>query len=421
MKRIYNIIGVALMAVAIMSCGGQQQQKQGTKFAPKERETSLSDSERKAAIAQKKAELLGGLNLDTLLYSHGVKFSIVQPKVQGEDITQDIADRIVMKMLQIACQNGISGMGTSPGFVLGTEIAQTGRAATATTPQKMTVKYDLTFKVMNITTGDVYATATQEVMGVGNSFVEANQHFTSEIKNTPALQKMLQTASERIIDWYNKNVQTVKNQIETAVGKGDYDLALAIASSVPEQATTAFQYASSKMDELTKGLMHKKAADMLGEMTAAVASAGDDFDPSIGAYFKLIPTDAPEHAKAQELYAAYTQKCKERRAALEAKAEKDEQAAREFEKFKMMQDHETELAQIEADKIKSKYASLASAKAAEAKAKASQKRGGLFGSIGDAISGTFDRVFKVADVAGALATDKLGLQDYVEKAEFGDM
>ena len=419
MKRIYNIIGVALMAVAIMSCGGQQK-SEGKKFAPKERESSLTDSERKAAIAQKKAELLGGLNLDTLLYSHGVKFSIVQPKVQGEDITQDIAERISMKLLQMACQNGISGLGENPKFVFGTEIAQTGRATTGTAPQKMTVQYQLTYKVMNAVTGDVYATATQDVMGVGSSFVEANQNFVKEIKNTPEIQKMLQTASERIIDWYNKNAQTVKNEIETAAGKGDYDLALALASSVPQQATAAFQYASSKMGELTKGLMHKKAADMLGEMTAAVASADDDFDPSIGAYFKLIPTDAPEHAKAQELYKTYNQKCKERRDALEAKAERDEQAAREFEKFKMMQDHETELAQIEADKIKSKYASLASAKAAEAKAKASQKRGGLFGSIGDAISGTFDRVFKVADVTGALATDKLGLQEYVEKEEFGD-
>lgn len=418
MKRIYNIIGVALMAVAIMSCGGQQK-SEGKKFAPKERESSLTDSERKAAIAQKKAELLGGLNLDTLLYSHGVKFSIVQPKVQGEDITQDIADRISMKLLQMACQNGISGLGENPKFVFGTEIAQTGRAATGTAPQKMTVQYQLTYKVMNAVTGDVYATATQDVMGVGSSFVEANQNFVKEIKNTPETQKMLQTASERIIDWYNKNVQTVKNEIETAAGKGDYDLALALASSVPQQATAAFQYASSKMGELTKGLMHKKAADMLGEMTAAVASASDDFDPSIGAYFKLIPTDAPEHAKAQELYSQYTQKCKERRDALEAKAERDEQAVREFEKFKMMQDHETELSKIEADKIKSKYASLASAKAAAAKAAASKKSGGLFGSIGDAISGTFDRVFKVADVAGALVTDKLGLQEYVEKEEFG--
>lgn len=418
MKRIYYVLGVAAMTIAMTSCGNQNGSK---KFDPVERSATLSHEEREAAIEAKRAELLGGLNLDTLLYSHGIKFSIVQPKLQGEDITQDIADRISMKMLQIACQNGISGMGTNPGFVLGTEIAQTGRAATGTTPQKMTVQYQLTFKVMNTATGDVYATATQDVMGVGNSFIEANQNFTKEIKNTPEIQKMLQIASQRIIDWYNQNVQTVKNQIETAAGKGDYDLALAIATSVPEQATTAFQYASSKIDELTKGLMHKKAADMLGEMTAAVASAGDDFNPAIGAYFNLIPTDSPEHAKAAELYKEYTEKCKARRDALEAKAESDEQAAREFEKFKMMQDHETELAQIEADKIKSKYASLASAKAAEAKAKASQKRGGLFGSIGDAISGVSDRLFKVADVAGALATDKLGLQDYVEKVEFSDM
>lgn len=412
MKHFFSIIGIVLMAIVIVSCGGQQ--KQGTKFAPKERQSSLSDSERQAAISQKRAELLGGLNLDTLLYSHGVKFSIIQPKVQGEDITQDISDRIVMKMLQMACQNGISGMGTNPGFVLGTEIAQTGRAATGTAPQKMTVQYQLTFKVMNTVTGDVYATATQDVMGVGSSFVEANQNFVKEIKNTPEIQKMLQTASERIIKWYNQNAQTVKNQINEAAGKGDFALALAIATSVPEQATEIFKYASSRIDDLTKSMLHKQATDMLGEMEAAVASAGDDFDASIGAYFKLIPTDAPEHAKAQELYKTYTQKCKERRDALEAKAERDERAAREFERFKMSLEHETELAEIEADKIKSKYASMASAKAAEAKA----KRSGLFGSIGYAISGTFDRIFKVADVAGALITDKCGLQDYVEDAEF---
>ena len=410
MKRIYNIIGIALMAVAIMSCGGQQ--KQGTKFQPKERESSMSDYERKAAIAQKKTELLGGLNLDTLLYSHGVKFSIVQPKIQGEDITEDIANRISMKLLQMACQNGISGLGENPKFVFGTEIAQTGRAATGTAPQKMTVQYQLTYKVMNAVTGDVYATATQDVMGVGSSFVEANQNFVKEIKNTPEIQKMLQTASERIIDWYNKNVQTVKNEIETAAGKGDYDLALALASSVPQQATAAFQYASSKMDELTKGLMHKKAADMLGEMTAAVASAGDDFDPSIGAYFKLIPTDAPEHAKAQEIYKAYTQKCKERRDVLEAKAERDEQAAREFEKFKMMQEHETELAQIECDKMKAKYQAQAAAKAAEAK---SSK--GFWGKLGERVIGVTDRAIKGIDVMDEVINDKFGLQDYVKKVE----
>lgn len=418
MKKAFYLIVVAFMAFAFIGCDGGK--SKGTKFAPHERESRLTDSERAQAIAQKRAELLGGLNIDTLLYGHGIKFSIVQPRLQGEDITQDIADRITMKMLQIACQNGISGLGTNPGFVLGTDIAQTGRAVTGTAPQKMMVQYTLTFKVMNTTTGDVYATATQDVIGVGNSFVEANQNAVKNIKNTPAMQKMLQTASTRIIDWYNQNAQTVKNEIEKAAGRGEYDLALALASSVPEQATVSFNYASSKIGELTEGLMHKKAADMLAEMTAVLASSGDDFNPAVGAYFKLIPTDRPEHAKAQELYASYEQRCKERRANLEAKAERDEQAARELEKLKMMQDHETELAEIEADKIKSKYEAIASAKAAEAKAKASRRSGGLFGSIGDAISGTFDRVFKVADVAGAMITDKFGLEDYVDQVESGE-
>ena len=410
MKRIYYILGVAAMVLAMTSCGNKNSSK---KFDPVERSATLSHEEREAALEAKRAELSEGLNIDTLLYSHGVKFSVMRPKTQGEDITDDIAERISMKLLQIACKNGISGVGENPGFVFGTEIVQTGRAATGTAPQKMTVKYNLTFKVMNTATGDVYGTATQDVMGVGSSFAEANQNFVSEIKNTATIQKMLQTASQRIIEWYNQNTQKVKSQIDEAAGRGDYELALAIASSVPEQAKAAFQYSSSRIDGLTKGLMHKKAADMLGEMSAAVAAEGEDFNPAVGAYLKLIPTDAPEHAKAQELYNKYAQQCKARRDALEARAEREQQAARELEKFKMMQDHETELSEIEADKIKMKY----KANAAAAKANNSGSNRGLFGSLGYAIGGTFERIFKVADVAGATLTDKMDLKKNKEDVE----
>ena len=399
----YNIIGMMLMAITIASCGGN---KSGKTFAPEERQSSMTDSERKAAIAQKIVEL-DGLNMDTLLYGHNVKIGIVQPKVQGEDITQDIADRIATKMMQMASQNGISGTGAASGFVLGAEIAQTGRAATGTAPQKMAVKYDLTFKVVNIVTGDVYASATQEVTGVGNSFVEANQNFVKEIKNTPAIQKMLQAASERIVKWYDENLETVKNQVVQAEADGNFALAMGILSSVPEQAKGAFSWASSKQPATLKAMLHKQAADMLGEMESVIASAGDEFTPAAGAYFKLIPTDAPEYAKAQGLYTEYQKKCNVRRADLEAKAERDEQAARELEKVKMLYDHEEELANIEADKVKAKYQAMAAAKANKSK--------GIFGALGDAISGVSERVFSVADVAGAALTDKLGLGDYVNR------
>ena len=386
MKRIYNIIGVALMVVAIMSCGGQK----STKFAPKERTSSLSDSERKAAISQKKAELLGGLNLDTLLYSHGVKFSILQPVVQGEDITPDIAQRIAVKMLEIASQNGISGLGSAPGFVLGCEIAQTGRAATGTAPQKMTVQYTLTFKVANVTTGDVYATATQDVTGVGNSFPEANQNAVNNIKNSPELQKMLQTASTRIIDWYNQNVQTLKNQISAAEGTGDYDLALALAEAVPQQATAAFNYASSKLPELLKNMQKKHAAESLAALRAAIAEANGNFSPKVAACLQMIPEGTSESNEAQKLYAAYEKKLEEKAAAENKQKELEEQRA-----------HEKELAAIEADKMKCKYEQMANAKAMEKAMRydSDQKNKGFWAKLGN-------RVLSGIDLLGDKASDR---------------
>ena len=409
MKRIFIQACILLAAFAITSCGGNSGSSNGKKFNPTERTSSLSDEERAEALARKRASL--GINLDTLLYGHGVKFGVLRPRLLGEDITEDISDRIAVKLLEIASQNGISGTGNY-GIVFGTEITQTGRAATGSAPQKMTVNYTLTFKVMNTATGDVYGTTTQDILGVGNSFIEANQNAVREIKNTPALQKMLATASERIIKWYNENLQTVKNQVEKAEGEGDYALALAILTSIPEQST-AYKYVAEKQDQLLKGMLHKQAADMLAEMEAAAASSGDDFNPAIGAFLKLIPTDCPEHKTAQSIYAEYEKKCNARRADLEAKAERDEQAARDLERFKLMQEHETELAEIEAEKMKVKY----KAQAAAAKANSGGSNRGLFGSMGFAIGGTFERLFKVADVAGAALTDKMGLEKYVEKVE----
>ena len=387
MKKAIFIICVAIMTIAVTGCN----ENKGTKFAPKERESKISDDERASRIAQKRVSLN---TIEGQLYNHGVKFSILEPKTLGNDITPEIAQMIGVKMLQIASQNGISGVGTAPGFVLGTEIMQTGRAATGTAPQKMTVQYTLTFKVMNTATGDVYATATQDVVGVGNSFAEANINAVKNIKNTSAMQQMLATASDRIIDWYNNNVDALKTQVEGAVGKGDYSLALAIVESVPEQAKAAFEWASQRQPDLYTQWTHKVASDNLSALQSAIATANDDFDPAIGGYFKLIPADAPEFAKAQELYNAYQEKVKVRRADLEARAERDAAAQREWDMEKAKMDHETELVQIEADKMKCKYESQANAVAMEKamRAESDAKHKSFWGKLGDRIIGGIDFV-----------------------------
>lgn len=357
------------------------QKKPGKKFAPQERTSSLTDEERQAAIAQIRAETT--VSLESLLDSRNLRISILQPMLNG-DITEDVANSLCRKMLEVAAQNGISGLGTNPSIVLGAEITQTERATTGTAPQKMITQYEMLFKVMNAFSGDVYGTARQEVTGVGNSFEEASLNAMREVKNTAEMQAFLNTASDRIVSWYDSNVDVIKNEVAKAEAQGDYAYALVVLGSVPEQAKAAYKYVTDQQPKTLSGMLHKQATDMLSQMEGMIASLGDEFDPAVGAYFSLIPMDCPEYKTAQNLYAGYEKKCNARRAALEAKAERDEQAARELEKLKMLYEHEEELADREVNKIMYQ---------AQAKASASAVRSrptGLFGSIGYAITSVTD-------------------------------
>ena len=302
MKCVYYIVGILMLTIAIISCSGQQ--KQGKKFAPKERESSLSDSERQAAIAQKKAEL-DSLNLDiqTLVFENNIKLTVLPPAATG-DVTEEASALMLGKMMQIIAQNGVGGYGNSPAFALAVVMSPTGRTATGTAPQQMMTKYSITFFVSNMLTGDVYASHNEDVVGVGVTYQEATRNAVNEIKNTPALQQMLKTASERIISWYN-NVQGFKAIVEENVSKQEYETAYALLASVPKESTACYEYAQKRQEQVLEEMNNQKAAETLAELRNAIAAAGDQYDPMPSGYLKMIPAKSKQYAEASKLYDNY--------------------------------------------------------------------------------------------------------------------
>lgn len=369
MKRYQNILAMVSLGslLVLASCGGETTpaESQGPKFQPKERESSFSsDAERQAAIDQKKKEL--SLNAQTVLFSRDVKLSVIPPKVQGDDITQEIAEAIASKMLEMTSACGIGGLNNVPCFALTADFAQTGKEATGTAPQKMLTNYTVTYKVMNMVSGDVYGTCTQEITGAGRSFEEANQNAVQNMQNSAQLQSMLKESSEKIIAWYNDNLQTFKNQVEAAEGKQDYALALAYVEAVPEKATEAFKYATEKQPGLTNKFMKKVAAQELKEMQNAIASANGEFTPEVAAHFSLIPADAPEYAKANALFEKYSE-------AINQKQFTEAERAQQMEMAKI--DAEVKKAKYESDAIKRENREM------------DYYRDGFWGSIGKKLMG----------------------------------
>ena len=297
-------IGLLLAIMLLVACNNG---KQGTKFAPKEREQAFaSDAERQAAIDKKRAEL-DSLNLDikTLVFDNNIKLTILPPAATG-DITEDASSLMVGKMMQIVAQNGIGGYGNSPVFALATVMAPTGRATTGTAPQKMITKYTITYVVANMLTGDVYASHSEDVEGVGASFTEATRNAINDIKNTPELQQMLKSASERIMSWYN-NPQGFKAIVEDFVSKQDYETAYALLSSVPQGAKECMAYAQKRQNQVLEDMKNQKAAETLTELKNAIAAAGEKYDPMPSGYLKMIPANSKQYAEASKLYDNYTQ------------------------------------------------------------------------------------------------------------------
>ena len=299
-------LGLLLAIILLAACNNG---KQGTKFAPKEREQAFaSDADRQAAIDKKRAEL-DSLNLDikTLVFDNNIKLTILPPAATG-DITEEVSTLMVGKMMQIVAQNGIGGCGNSPVFALATVMAPTGRATTGTAPQKMITKFTITYVVANMLTGDVYASYSDDVEGVGASFTEATRNAVNEIKNTPEIQQMLKTASERIMSWYNSNPQGFKAIVEDFVSKQDYETAFALLASVPKQATSCFDYAQKRQGQVLEEMKNQKAAETLADMKNAIAAAGEKYDPMAAGYLKMIPANSKQYADASKLYDNYVKR-----------------------------------------------------------------------------------------------------------------
>lgn len=383
------ILSVTLAAcLSMASCGGGgegSQTGQGKKFAPKERESSMTDSERKDAIAAKKESLK--VDVNSLMNSNGVKLSVLPPTPSG-DITEAVSEKIGGKMLGIIASNGIGGVNNVPGFALAASVSETGRQLTGSAPQKSMVKYAVSYQVINVADGNVYGSATETVTGVGDSFAEAAAKAFDELGGDNGVSEMLASSSEKIIGWYNDNLPTLKAQVGQALGAEDFALALAYLNSVPSQAKEAYAYANATLPEVTRKFKIQRANEELSALKKAIADGRqkDAILPDVYTHLALLPADSPEYAQAVKMVEQYEKQVYANQAAANAQKVTEEEARQAHER-------QLELAKLEADKV----VAVAQAKASEQAMRQhmrdkDDKNRGFWGKLGARIIEKIDQI-----------------------------
>ena len=294
------MIGVALM---IVSCGNNTENSTSKKFNPQAKTSKLSDSEREEAIA-KKRKSLAVLTVEEAVKMQGVKFSILPPAVT-KDLSLDASDKLCVKMIQVAAQNGVSGLCTNPVLAMVAQVNRTESAMTNTIPQRAVVKYEVTYYCGNLITHDIYASCKQSITGVGPNFDEAAENAFDEVENNKQMSDMFANASERAIEWYSAT-NMVKSLVEQYMAEENYALALALLNSVPIQADSTYAYALERSLEVTRIIFEENASQILAGMQSMIAENDTSYNVEVGAMFKMISPRSAVYAEAKKCFEEYT-------------------------------------------------------------------------------------------------------------------
>lgn len=318
-----KIIVYTLMIAALSSCIGSSSSSKSsstaTAFNPQKSET--------------KVDIHPTSTQEQNTISTGVKISVMVPN----DFTQANQALVQSKLLQIVSRGGVSGMGGSPTIVIAPIFALLSESVTATAPPKTMLKYSLTLYIAKIITGDVYGSTTMEIVGVGDSVELALQNAISSISTSDtSVANMIGEAEQRIISYYTQNGDRIIAEAQTATSSNQYDVAIALLTSIPKECGELFDKAQAALAPIYEKNLSLHADQALSQMRSALAVATPESFTQAMIYYQQIPYNSEARTQADELYNSTKSK-------LDAEKQTELQHARELSDKQVEYEQQNEL------------------------------------------------------------------------------
>ena len=161
-------------------------------------------------------------------------------------LPQAAQEMLLGKMRQMIGLNGLSAMDDAPLFIMNPELMIISSDVTPTTPAMYTYDMEIVFDLADRYSGNVYATASQALKGVGNTETAAyNSAFKQIDPRSGKYKVMLEKGKEAIIEYYNTQCDLVISRANSLAAQKNYTNALALLNSVPPVCRECFDKANA--------------------------------------------------------------------------------------------------------------------------------------------------------------------------------
>lgn len=226
----------------------------------------------------------------------------VAPITQGEDVPDGVSDYLESRLAQLVTNDGAAVDPAIGSFFVAGKFNHISENILPGPPIQTALHTYLTLYIGDIQTKTIYATTTLELRGVGTSgqraFINA---MRSVNEGNPKIEKFMNAGRSKVLDYFNKNLNTIIAKANRAASQKRYDEALWILSSVPECCNGYARVSRLEQDIFNK-YIGNEGAKILQRARAAWAASQDRAGARTAlALLSLIDVDSSAYPAANQL------------------------------------------------------------------------------------------------------------------------
>lgn len=219
---------------------------------------------------------------------------VAEGMVDGLD--QNAAGILEDRLRSILSQNNIIARFGDSRFVLAAKITVTGKEALATAPVKIVSRLQLHLGIRDGMDGTCFGSTSMEVTGVGATDQQAVTNAIRKINGRlEGVNDMIQTATQRIVDYYERNASKIIATANTQMNAGKYDEAIFMLAQIPQECSLYNKAQTTLLSAYRKQINHNSAtllnqaqatwaANPTSENAANIVATLSEIDPSAACY-----------------------------------------------------------------------------------------------------------------------------------------
>lgn len=189
----------------------------------------------------------------------------------NSSIPQGANKLMVNKLNQIAAKNGVGGSSINPRFVITANVIEIAQEVVPSAPPMVAMELETTLYIGDAESGVLYGSYSYGSRKCVGSTAE--KAYLAGLRNlpvdTPALRSFVEQGKNKIVEYYNSQIDFLLSEAETLASQRRYEESIALLMQVPEVCKDAYTKAMAKASVVYQQKLDNDGAELLTKARAA--------------------------------------------------------------------------------------------------------------------------------------------------------